>query len=390
MIADLHAHYPIHLLPEDRPSTFEQMVSRQAVRRRDRLRAWLVGLAGRFANYEALESGPRVTIPLLREGEVGVVLSVLYSPFDEMDLGQHYGAAPQESYIGAISRQLELVEHDLAANHGATATVARGPGELDQALADGKIALVHCIEGGFHLGASPEAVEQAVEQLARRGVAYITLAHLFWRQVATNAPALPFLPDPLYRLLFPQPAKGLTKLGRAAVTAMCRERVLIDLSHMSERALEDCLALLDDLDPDRRIPVLSSHAGYRFGRQEYNLSEATVRSIADRDGVIGLIFAEHQLLDGLGRAPKSLEGSVAALARHIDRIEELTGSHRHATIGSDLDGFIKPTLVGLQTMRDMRALQEALTDRYGSADAALICSENVLRLLRSGWDGAAA
>lgn len=385
MIADLHAHYPIHLLPEDRPSTFEQMTRRQGVRRRDRLRAWIVGLLGRFGNYESLESGPRVTVSSLGEGEVGVVLSVLYSPFDEMDLEQPYGAAPQESYLGALSRQLELVEQDIAAKHAGTATVARNAGELDQALTDGKIAFVHCIEGGFHLGATPEAVERAVKELARRGVAYVTLAHLFWRQVATNAPALPFLPDPVYRLLFPQPAKGLTELGRAAVSAMCKERVLVDLSHMSERALMDTFALLDELDPQREIPVLASHTGYRFGRQEYNLSEATIRRIAERNGVIGLIFAEHQLLDGLGRPPKNFEGSVAALGRHIDRIGELTGSHRHTAIGSDLDGFIKPTLAELQTMSDMRPLQAALSDRYGSADAALICSENVLRLLRSQW-----
>ena len=54
---------------------------------------------------------------------------------------------------------------------------------------------VHCIEGGFHLGATPEEVTAHVHELADRGVAYITLAHLFWRRVATNAPALPFLPD---------------------------------------------------------------------------------------------------------------------------------------------------------------------------------------------------
>jgi microsomal dipeptidase-like Zn-dependent dipeptidase len=385
MIADLHAHYPIHLLPEDRPSTFQQMARRQTARRRDRLRAWIVGLLGRFSNYESFESGPRVTVPSLSEGEVGVVLSVLYSPFDEMDLEQPYGAAPQESYLGALSRQLELVDQDIAAKHADTATVARNAGELDQALVDGKIAFVHCVEGGFHLGASPEAVERAVEQLARRGVAYVTLAHLFWRRVATNAPALPFLPDPVYRLLFPQPSEGLTDLGRAAVRALCAERVLIDLAHMSERALEDSFALLDELDPQREIPVVASHTGYRFGRQEYNLSEATIRRVADRGGVIGLIFAEHQLLDGLGRAPKSLEDSVAVLAQHIDRIHELTGSHRHTAIGSDLDGFIKPTLAGLQTMTDMRPLEAALTARYGRADAALICSENVLGLLRSHW-----
>ena len=37
--------------------------------------------------------------------------------------------------------------------------------------------------------------ESLRNKLAAHGVAYITVAHLFWRGVATNAPAIPFLPD---------------------------------------------------------------------------------------------------------------------------------------------------------------------------------------------------
>ena len=224
-------------------------------------------------------------------------------------------------------------------------------------------------------------------QLAARGVAYVTLAHLFFRQVATNAPAIPFIPDWIYRLLFPQRRDvGLTPLGEAAVRALVDQRVLIDLSHASEAALDDTLELLDRLDPERRVPVLSSHGGYRFGRQKYNHSDETVRRIAARDGVIGLIFANHQILDGLGgKKPTTLADSVGALIKHIDRIHELTGSHRHVGIGSDLDGFIKPTLPGLQTMSDMAPLEDALAEHYGPDTARLICFDNALRPLRTYW-----
>ena len=161
-------------------------------------------------------------------------------------------------------------------------------------------------------------------ELARRGVAYIVLPHLLWRAVATNAPALPFLPDWLYRVVFPQPKVGLTELGRAAATAMVREGVLIDLSHMSTLAVADTFELLDRLDPDRPVPVLASHAGYRFGGQEYTLDEQTVELIAGRDGVIGLIFAQHQLNDGLRRTrAKTLRGFVRG-----DLLRTSTGSPR--------------------------------------------------------------
>jgi microsomal dipeptidase-like Zn-dependent dipeptidase len=151
-------------------------------------------------------------------------------------------------------------------------------------LATGRIALVHCIEGGFHLGGTPEEVEIAVGELSRRGVAYITLAHLIWRSVATSANAIPFLPAPVYRALFPQPRVGLTELGRAAVTAMVRHGILVEVTHMSRRALDDTFALLDELDRDRTLPVIASHGAYRFGGDRYNLDAATVGRIAARGG----------------------------------------------------------------------------------------------------------
>jgi microsomal dipeptidase-like Zn-dependent dipeptidase len=315
VIADLHAHYAMHLLPEAEGEPLDLLTSaRGRARLRDRLRALLIGLASRFANYRSFESGPRVTIPGLRQGGVGVTLSVLYSFFDELDLDQPYGAPPEAGYMPRLLRQLELVEEDVRERHAGDAVVAHDVGELDAAVADGRLALVHCVEGGFHLGPTPEAVDAAVRELARRGAAYITLPHLLWRGVATGAPALPFLPDRLYRLIFPQPKRGLSELGRAAVEAMVREGVLIDLSHMSEPALRETFELLDALDPDRRVPVLASHAAFRFGSQEYGLPEEALRRIRDRDGVVGLILAQHQLNDGLRRRrPKSFEESLEVI-----------------------------------------------------------------------------
>ena len=225
---------------------------------------------------------------------------------------------------------------------------------------------MHCVEGGFHLGSSPAAVDGALAELARRGVAYITLAHLSWRHVATNAPAMPWAGDAVYDRRFPQPAVGLSELGRAAVAAMVRERVLIDLTHMSERALDDTFELLDALDPARSVPVIASHAGYRFGPRAYNLTAATVTRIAERGGVIGLILSDTYARDGLTPRTRTFEDSWAVLARHVDRLREITGSHRHTALGSDLDGFIKPALAGLESASRLGRLEAALERRYGA------------------------
>jgi microsomal dipeptidase-like Zn-dependent dipeptidase len=388
VIADLHSHYPMHLAPKVRGSLVRLIASAPGRwRLLDAVRSVLVRLASRFGNYERYDSGPRVTVPLLHSGGVGLALSVLYSPFDEMDLGKHYGSPPDSSYFPTLLRQLEDVEAHVAHQEAGQARFVHHPDELQGATEAGEVALVHCIEGGFHLGASADEIDRNVAELARRGCFYVTLAHLFYRSVATNVNAIPFLPDSLYNLLFPMPdGVGLTELGRAAVRAMAREGVIVDLSHMSEAGVEATLGLLDEVNPGRSVPVIASHGGYRFGDDPYNLSAETIERIAARGGVVGIILAVHQAADGLGN-PRNLDDSLAVIYRHIDRIREITRSHRHTAIGSDLDGFIKPTLPGLENARDLARLESALVDRYGPDDAELITSANVLRVAHSYWRG---
>src|SRR5206468_11988835 len=212
---------------------------------------------------------------------------------------------------------------------------------------------------------------------------------LFFRQVATNAPALPFLKDHTYNRLFPQPeGEGLTERGIAAVRAMVRNRVLIDLSHMRPDAIEETFRLLDedDVDPNCEMPVVSTHAGYRFGHQEYMHDDATVLEIKRRHGVIGLIMAQHQLNDGVrDTETESFEESFEVIRGHIDRIAEITGSHEYVALGTDFDGFIKPTTGGLETSADLRRLEDALKREYGDADGELIASGNAIRVLRQLW-----
>jgi microsomal dipeptidase-like Zn-dependent dipeptidase len=247
------------------------------------------------------------------------------------------------------------------------------------------MAFVHCVEGGFHLGRTPAAISANVAELARRGGGYVTLAHLFYRRIATNAPALPMLSDAQYNRIFCQPrGVGLTELGEAAVRAMYEHRVLVDVSHMRADALRDTFTLLDRLDQEsgadpKDYPVIASHAGYRFGRQAYMLDRATITEIARRDGVVGLILARHQLQDGRADG-EGIDHTVETIRAHVDKIREVTGSHQHVGIGSDLDGFIKPTMSGVESAEDLAKLEDALRTAY-PVDADAILSDNALRVV---------
>jgi microsomal dipeptidase-like Zn-dependent dipeptidase len=392
VLVDLHAHYPMHLLaPRPEDVTLERMVRgmpRSGVR--DKLRAWLLGFLARILNYRRFSDTWRVELASLEAGDVRVVLSVLYQPFDEMDLEQPYGSDPEPGYFPNLVGLLDKVEAELRQlDPGATRhAIVKTEQDLDNAQNAGHVAFLHCVEGGFHLGNTPEEIARNVGVLAGRGVVYITLAHLFWRKIATNAPALPFLADPVYNAVFPQPREGLTELGIAAVRAMYEHRVLVDVSHMRGDALEETFALLDSLDREHgaeatAFPVIASHSGSRFGGQEYNLTADAVRRIAARGGVVGLILAQHQLNDGIRRKDTTtLDESLEVIHRHIGAIRDATGNLDHVAIGSDFDGFIKPTMGGLESAADLAKLRAPLTDRYG-ADAEKILTGNALRVLRS-------
>jgi membrane dipeptidase len=378
----MHGHFPMHLLEDDQQRTHERLTAWL----RHRLQDLVVNVISHFANYQGPGDTPSVTESLMREGNVGVTLSVLYQPFDEMDLTQDYSAPPRQSYFADIVNQHQTVE-DYVTAHSRDLVIAHSASELETHLSNAAEIpiLVHAIEGGFHVGDEPDEVQGNVAKLAELGVAYITVAHLFFRQVATNAPALPFLPDRLYNLVFHQGrSEGLTALGRELVHAMVDEGILVDVTHMRAQSIRDVFALLDARDPENEIPVIATHMAYRFGGLEYSFDDDTVTRVAARGGLLGLILCTHYITSGLD-VPETFEGSVEALCRHIDKIHELTGSYDHIAIGSDLDGYIKPALTGLEHDGRMADLQQALRARYGDDVAEQISSGNALRVLRGQW-----
>ena len=125
--------------------------------------------------------------------------------------------------------------------------------------------------------------------------------------------------------------------------------------------------------------MIASHAGYRFGKQAYMLDPATIKEIARRDGVVGLILARHQLQDGRADG-EGIDHTVETIRAHVDRIREVTGSNDHVGIGSDLDGFIKPTMSGIESAEDLAQARGRAASAYPD-DADAILSGNALRVV---------
>jgi microsomal dipeptidase-like Zn-dependent dipeptidase len=383
MVADLHCHYPTHVTMHDPRHRIEHVLRSRARLRRDQLDAATLRAVAALINNPHIWSTERVSVEHLQRGNARLIFSVLHLPFNEWDISVHYAAPPEEGYFAKLRAQIEEVESDLDQWPDSEVALVRDVDGLDRALASGAIAMVHCVEGGVDLGSSRDAIQRNIAELKRHGVAYITLAHLVYRQVATNAPAIPWLSDRVYHRLLPQPkGEGLSERGRVAVEAMVQNRILVDLAHMSRDSVRTTFELLDALAPG--MPVINSHAGYRFGTQEYMLDATTIERIAERRGVVGLIMAQHQLNDGIRKRERKFEDSFEVICKHIDKFFEITGSHEYVAIGSDFDGFVKPTMGGLETPADFRHLELRLAERYGD-DAQLITSGNAVRVLRDLW-----
>jgi microsomal dipeptidase-like Zn-dependent dipeptidase len=387
MIADLHCHYPMHLVAnEPKAAGPREDWLRQFV---DKIEGGILDLVAKIVNNAGWSSGWRVSLEGLKAGGAGIVCSVLYWPASEFDLPNLNDAPPLEPYFDYLKRQLEFIEDGLPKTtaDGTPVFVAKTTTDLERQ----GIRFVHCVEGGFLLGDDPDKLDERVQWLSQQGVLYITVAHLFYRQVATEAPAIPEFTDQEFREIFPEPEDvGLTERGEKLIEAMYRHKILIDICHMSERAAKETFELVERLEGDNAktdYPIIATHVGMRSAgpvarAQEYNLADDTARKIAERGGVIGLICAQHQLGDAQHEAE-----SAALVKAHLNALGTAVGDASSvAALGTDIDGFIKPTLGGFEKAEDFAKL-EAWVRNAGQNDPNAILHGNAERVIRAAFAG---
>jgi hypothetical protein len=95
---DLHVHFPMRLLGGvEAPRDVIKGMTRVRSRSDGKLRAAVLALAARLFNFREWDTTWRVTPQLLEQGEVSIACSVLYRPFDEMDLDEPYGSPPESA-----------------------------------------------------------------------------------------------------------------------------------------------------------------------------------------------------------------------------------------------------------------------------------------------------
>jgi membrane dipeptidase len=113
---------------------------------------------------------------------------------------------------------------------------------------------------------------------------------------------------------------GLTKLGKATIDRIEKEKLLLDLSHGGARTMAEAAAYA-------KRPLVISHTGARaLADHPRNTADETIKAVADKGGVVGVYIMPFLTLDS---HPKGSD-----LIAHIEHVANVAGED-HVGIGSD-------------------------------------------------------
>ena len=122
--------------------------------------------------------------------------------------------------------------------------------------------------------ASPlEGTTAGLDHFVARGIRYVSLAHSKSNRYA----------DSSYDLN--ERWQGLSELGRRTVPELNRRGVMIDISHLSDKASWQVLELSE-------APVIASHSSLRHFIEGFhrNMSDDMVKAVAESGGVVQINF----------------------------------------------------------------------------------------------------
>ncbi|HEV8339635.1 MAG TPA: dipeptidase [bacterium] len=299
----------------------------------------LLDLAAGSRALDGSTPGGHIDLPRLRRGGVDVqVFAAFVHPREAAE-----GRRRVRELIAAFDRAME--------RHAGQVVPVRTVAEIEAAQRAGKIAAVLAVEnGGDAIGGD---VDQ-VDQLYRAGVRMMGLTWNPANLLADGASE--------------SRHGGLTPLGRRVVDQMQRLGMVIDVSHLSAQAFWEVLAA-------SRGPIAATHSDAAAVHQHRrNLTDAQLRALAARGGVVGVNFYPPFL----GAA------TVDRVVAHIDHMVKVMGVD-HVALGSDFDG-ITEVPAGLEDVSRLPALTGALLARgYRPEEVQKILGGNALRVFRQVW-----
>lgn len=329
----------------------------------------------------------QVDLPRMKAGNLSGGFWAIYTPQGSLD-----PVSTRAARDYAFNRAVQI-HAMVAANPGSFAFADRAD-DAAKIVAAGKRVVFVSIENAWPLGDDPTLLQT----FYKLGVRLSGFAHFRTNQFADSATDAPKW-------------NGLSPAGIALLAEMNRLGVVPDLSHSSDKALDDALRL-------SKTPLLLSHSGCRavFDHPR-NVDDAHLRALAAQGGVIQInsVYVKAQVHDAARDAAlKALEerfpehrsltpaqyAEYLAARRAIDRAHPEPGRPTFADVMANLLHALKVAGVdhvgigldwdggggaeGLEDIRYLPRITEALRKAgYSDADIAKIWSGNVLRVLRA-------
>jgi membrane dipeptidase len=271
--------------------------------------------------------------------------------------------------------------------------VATSVADVKTQFASGRVSLAMGMENGSPI----EGKLENIRYFHDRGIRYITLAHSKTNHICDSS----FDKERRWN--------GLSPFGRSVVAEMNRVGIMVDVSHISDSAFYQVLAI-------SKAPVIASHSSCRSFTPgwERNMSDEMIMALAANGGVIHINFGsaflradhaqaleaqrtesakyleEHKLKepDEGARAymkryreehPAPL-ADVTDVVAHIEHVIELVGVD-HVGFGSDFDGVGDTLPTGLKDVSYYpNLIYQLLKKGYSEQDIRKMCSGNTLRV----------
>ncbi|MGY0635689.1 MAG: dipeptidase [Paraglaciecola chathamensis] len=278
--------------------------------------------------------------------------------------------------------------------------IAKSVADVREQFEQGLISLPMGMENGSPIQGNLDNLKTFHE----RGIRYITLAHSQSNHIA----------DSSYDIR--RKWKGLSPFGKTLVTEMNNIGVMVDISHVSDKAFYQAIEV-------SKVPVIASHSSLRKFTPgfERNMDDDMIKALGENGGVIQINFGStfvskisknwRNQMTAKRKALVEKEGkdsplvaafdeqyiaknpfpfaNVDTVLDHIDHVVELIGID-HVGIGSDYDGVGDSLPEGLKDVSTYPNLVQGLMDRdYSEADIKKILSGNFLRVWQAVEDYAA-
>ncbi|NNF17681.1 MAG: membrane dipeptidase [Gammaproteobacteria bacterium] len=321
--------------------------------------------------------------PRAREGGLNVPFMSVYIP------------AEREADGTATALANELIDGVAAIAAASPEKFALAPGTADvkNQFADGIMSLALGMENGAPIAGD-------LDNLAHfytRGIRYITLTHSKSNHIC----------DSSYDE--ERPWGGLSPFGKTLIPAMNRTGVMIDVSHISDKAFFDVIQIT-------HTPVIASHSSARHFTPgfERNMSDEMIRALAANGGVIMINFGStfvHQpsrdnydtmkaardaWLEAKGlvddkkardeftaryrQTTPFLFADIRHVLDHIDHVARLVGVD-YVGLGSDFDGVGDSLPTGIKDVSMYPNLIAGMLQRgYTETEVEKVLGGNLMRV----------